>query len=243
VRFYAYGQGKTRNADNLLHQALLWANPDTRLQVVIRLYQMRFQEPLPDTWDLRQIRGREGIRVREAYAQASRETGVPWTRRCYDRRNWAAGDPVNRALSAANSCLYGLCQAAILALGLSPAIGFIHTGKMLSFVYDIADLFKADVSIPIAFSTVAEGSEHIETRARRASRDTFKKTMLLKKVVQDIQFALEIKTDAGLGASSTVDSDPALPAFLWDPVDKALESGKNFAEEEGGVRDDGSADT
>jgi CRISP-associated protein Cas1 len=243
VRFYAYGQGKTRNADNLLHQALLWSDPDKRLEVVVRLYQMRFDEHLPDSWDLRQIRGREGIRVREAYARASRETGVPWTGRSYDRNNWAASDPVNRALSAANSCLYGICQAAILALGLSPAIGFIHTGKMLSFVYDIADLYKVDVSIPIAFSMVAEGLEHIETRARKASRDAFKKNMLLKKMVQDIQFALQIKRNGRSGPSSSLDSDPALPASLWDPVEGTVESGKNFAEQGEVEGEDGSADT
>ena len=175
VRFYAYGQGKTRNADNLLHQARLWSDPHTRIEVVVRLYQMRFDEPLPDSWDLRQIRGREGIRVREAYARASRETGVPWTGRSYDRKNWAASDPVNRALSAANSCLYGICQAAILALGLSPAIGFIHTGKMLSFVYDVADLYKADVSIPIAFAMAAEGPEHLENAKREKRRGTCSK--------------------------------------------------------------------
>lgn len=243
VRFYAYGQGKTRNADNLLRQASLWSDPDTRLEVVIRLYQMRFNEPLPESWDLRQIRGREGIRVREAYAQASRETGVAWTGRSYDRKDWASSDPVNRALSAANSCLYGICQAAILALGLSPAIGFIHTGKMLSFVYDVADLYKTAVSIPIAFSAVAEGSEHLETRARKASRDAFRKNMLLKKAVQDIQFALRIKSDDRSKVSSGLDSDPALPAFLWDPEEGAVESGKNFAVDGEAEDEDGSADS
>ncbi|MBI5248088.1 MAG: type I-E CRISPR-associated endonuclease Cas1 [Desulfomonile tiedjei] len=243
VRFYAYGQGKTRNADNLLHQASLWADPETRLEVVIRLYQMRFGEAIPDSWDLRQIRGKEGIRVREAYARASKETGVPWTGRSYDRKNWAASDPVNRALSAANSCLYGICQAAILALGLSPAIGFIHTGKMLSFVYDIADLYKTEISIPIAFSEAAEGSEHLETRARKASRDTFRKNMLLKKAVQDILFALGIRGDDRSKGSSGLDTDPALPASLWDPVEGTVESGKNFAEDSEVGEEDGGADS
>jgi CRISPR-associated protein Cas1 len=78
VRFYAQGMGETRSARNLLHQASLWANPTTRLEVVIRMYRIRFKDPLPDGLTLRQIRGKEGIRVREAYACASRRTGVPW---------------------------------------------------------------------------------------------------------------------------------------------------------------------
>jgi CRISPR-associated protein Cas1 len=150
VRFYAQGMGETRSARNLLRQARLCSNPDRRLQVVLRMYQHRFDEPLGGGMTLRQIRGREGIRVRESYARASRATGVPWHGRSYVSTNWAAADPVNRALSCANSCLYGICHAAIVSMGYSPALGFIHTGKMLSFVYDIADLYKADLTIPLA---------------------------------------------------------------------------------------------
>ena len=80
---------------------------------------------------------------------------------------------MNRALSAANSCLYGICQAGIQAVGLSSALGFILTGKMLSFVYDVADLYKTRVSIPIAFGETARGLEKLETRVRQACRDAF----------------------------------------------------------------------
>src|SRR5579875_2210455 len=142
VRFYAVGMGETRSARHLLEQARRWADPILRLAVVRRMYSMRFPEPLDDYLSLQQIRGREGIRVREAYARASRATGVPWKGRSYQRDQWGSTDPINRALSAANSCLYGVCHAAIVSAGFSPALGFIHTGKMLSFVYDIADLYK-----------------------------------------------------------------------------------------------------
>ncbi|MBI2323195.1 MAG: type I-E CRISPR-associated endonuclease Cas1, partial [Chloroflexi bacterium] len=138
VRLYAQGMGETRSARNLLRQARLWADTASRLQVVERMYRMRFREALGRNLTLRQIRGKEGIRVREAYAQASRASGIPWRGRVFDRGNWRAADPVNRALSTANSCLYGVCHAAIVSAGYSPALGFIHTGKMLSFVYDIA---------------------------------------------------------------------------------------------------------
>src|SRR5207249_109763 len=132
-------------------QARLWADPAQRLQVARRLYQMRFPEPWDDALTLQQLRGKEGIRVRDAYQRASRETDVPWTGRSYNRGSWSAADPVNRALSSATSCLYGVCHAAIVSAGYSPAIGFIHTGKMLSFVYDVADLYKPEIAIPIAF--------------------------------------------------------------------------------------------
>jgi len=219
VRLYAAGIGGTRSAANLLRQARLASNDHTRLAVVERMYRKRLG-PIPPGLTLQQIRGREGIRVRQAYAAASRATGIPWKGRAYRRDKWDAADPVNRALSAANACLYGICHAAIIATGHSPAIGFIHTGKQLSFVYDIADLYKADITIPIAFRTVAQGEAHVARRARIACRDAFQTTRLLQRIVPDIQDCLNIKTPH-VGPPATrlpdFDADPAAPGPLWDP--------------------------
>jgi CRISPR-associated protein Cas1 len=237
VRLYAQGLGMTRSAANFLHQARLWANPETRLQVVFRLYRMRFEEPLDDSLTLSQIRGREGVRVREAYAQASRETGVPWQGRSYRRDAWQAADPINRALSAANSCLYGICHAGILALGLSPALGFIHTGKMLSFVYDMADLYKTRFSIPIAFRETAQSILDLESRVRRRCRDSFRESFLLKTIVKDLQTILNLDSRGQVMELERFHRDEALPGELWDPdTEGGLPGGQNFApsEREGG---------
>jgi CRISP-associated protein Cas1 len=243
VRLYAYGQGKTRHAHNLLRQAQLWANTDLRLQVVRKMYSMRFDELLDPALTLQQIRGKEGIRVREAYARASRETRVPWHGRFYDRNDWASGDPVNRSLSAANSCLYGVCQAGILALGLSPGLGFIHTGKMLSFVYDIADLYKTEVSIPTAFRVVSEGAENLESRVRRTVRDILRERKLLKTIIADIQSALDLQRRGRLKPDEIdFDSDPALPGALWNPAGTDDEGGRNFADEPVGGGEDADID-
>jgi CRISPR-associated protein Cas1 len=142
VRFYAQGLGETRSSANLLRQAACHADAEQRLRVVRQMYAMRFPEPLDPALTLKQIRGKEGIRVRELYAHWSRETGVKWDGRAYKQNDWRRATPINRALSAANSCVYGVVHAAIIAAGYSPALGFIHTGKMLSFVYDVADLYK-----------------------------------------------------------------------------------------------------
>ena len=117
VRLYASGLGETRSAKNLLTQAEAWANPEEHLRVVQRMYRMRFHETLPDDLTLEQIRGREGVRVRESYQRFARETGVPWRGRSYKTDSWQDADPINRALSAANACLYGLCHAAIVSTG------------------------------------------------------------------------------------------------------------------------------
>lgn len=228
VRFYAQGMGETRAARNFLQQARLVSTPEWRLRVVRRMYEMRFIEPLDESLTLQQIRGKEGIRVRETYARLSRETGVAWSGRSYRRDNWGSADPVNRALSAANSCLYGVCHAAIVSAGYSPALGFIHTGKMLSFVYDIADLYKADLTIPLAFHAVAEGQTNLESRIRRACRDVFHDARLLQRIIPDIERALSVLSPSE-NAEKDFDSEDALPGGLWDPLAGEMEGGVNWA--------------
>jgi len=227
VRLYAQGLGETRSSRRLLWQAQLCSDPQKRLQVVRKMYELRFTEPVPPEMTLQQLRGREGARVRDAYAKASRETGVPWSGRAFRRDDWSAADPVNRALSAANSCLYGICHAAILSGGYSPALGFIHTGKMLSFVYDVADLYKAEVTVPIAFRVAAEGGGGLETRARRACRDAFKESRLLHRILPDIDRMLGVQGEE----SKAFDSDDALPGGLWDPEGE-VEGGVNWSEQQ-----------
>jgi len=215
VRFYAYGTGGTRSGAPLLLQARLVSDEASRMEVVRRMYRMRFTDMPDKAASVEALRGMEGIRVRQSYARASEQSGVEWNGRSYDRGNWAEADPVNRALSCANSCLYGICHAAILAAGYSPGLGFIHTGKQLSFVYDIADLYKADVTIPVAFAAARENPPNLERAVRLACRDQFRETKLLGRIIPDIQKALDVKEDPA--ADFAPDSDPALPTDLWTP--------------------------
>ncbi len=230
VRFYALGTGETRSSRNFLRQVQFWADPARRLQVVMRMYRTRFKEPLDESLTLQQVRGMEGIRVREEYARASRETGVAWGGRAYRRGEWNAADPVNRALSSANSCLYGVCHAAIVAAGYSPALGFVHTGKQLSFVYDIADLYKADLTIPLAFRATAAGEHDLESRVRRECRDAFRRSRLLDRVVPDIDRVLGEDGRGQCAGEQEYDSEVAKPGSLWDPVSGEVPGGVNQAD-------------
>ena len=214
TKFYAQGMGETRKAYHLLHQAEIACNPVKHTRVCIRMYQKRFDETLDPSLTLPQIRGFEGVRVRRAYKAASEKYGVQWHGRIYDRANWGGSDPINRALSAANATLNSVCHAAIVSGGYSTAIGFVHTGKQLSFVYDVADLYKADITIPIAFSIVAESNENIERRTRMACREKFREMKLLDRILPDIDTILEIK-DEPINELLDVDADPALPTDLW----------------------------
>jgi len=195
VRLYAHSTGGTHSARRLLRQAALYADEATRLQVVCRMYEKRFPKNVPPGTTLDQLRGMEGARVRQVYQRESAKTGVPWHGRDYDQDRWDYGDPVNRALSAANSCLYGLCHAAILTAGYSPAIGFIHTGKMLSFVYDVADLYKTELTVPLAFRVAAGGPAEVERRARLGCRDAFHESRLLERILPDIAEVLGAPDD------------------------------------------------
>jgi len=215
-KFYAQGVGETHRAYHLIRQAELVSAPEKRLRVVMRMYEKRFGYPLQPEWTLEQIRGFEGVRVRTAYQEASRKFGVPWEGRNYDLRNWNRGDPVNRALSAANAVLNGLCHAAIISGGYSPALGFLHTGKQLSFVYDIADLYKTTYTIPMAFEAAAEGADSIEKRVRQACREKLREEKLLEKILPDIDDLLEISTSE-MG-EVLEEAEPGLPVAWWDPV-------------------------
>jgi CRISPR-associated protein Cas1 len=215
VRFYAHGLGGSRHSRNLIRQARLVSNELTRLQVVIRMYRMRFDEPVDETVTLQQLRGMEGARVRKAYAELAEIFGVEWKGRNYKRNQWDHADPLNRALSAANACLYGLCQAATLSAGYSPALGFIHTGKQLSFIYDVADLYKVNFTIPVAFETVAASRVDVEKRVRYACRDRFRQHKLIQRVLPDISHFLDVEQPP---ARDEFADDAARPAALWQPT-------------------------
>jgi CRISPR-associated protein Cas1 len=238
ARFYASGLGETRRAHHLEAQARVWASAKKHLDVIRRLYSMRFPEGLPEGLTLEQIRGHEGVRVRDAYAALARETGVPWSGRAYKQGDWNSADPVNRALSAANACLYGLCHAAIVATGFSPGLGFIHAGKLLSFVYDVADLYKVEVTVPVAFRIAHEGTSKLESRARKACREAFLSGRILERVVPDMQRAVGLLPEKSRlavhrGTASEESAEEGLgeaPGGLWNPDGTRTEGGRNFAE-------------
>ncbi|WP_018549355.1 type I-E CRISPR-associated endonuclease Cas1e [Streptomyces sp. LaPpAH-108] len=187
VRLYASGLSTARGSRLQLRQAWLVTRPKERVTVARRMYDLRFPGENTTGLTLQQLRGREGSRVRKLYAEHSARTGVPWTKRDYKPGDaFAAGDDVNRVLSAANSALYGICHAVITGIGTSPALGFVHTGSALSFVLDIADLYKAEHTIPLAFDLTANGLTS-ERDARTALRDTVVQHKLLPRIVNDIK--------------------------------------------------------
>lgn len=190
VRLYASGQPGGARADRLLYQAKLALDDDLRLKVVRKMYELRFGEMPPQRRSVEQLRGIEGARVREIYKLLAKQYGVQWNGRNYDVKDWEKGDVINQCLSAATSCLYGITEAAVLAAGYAPAVGFIHTGKPLSFVYDIADIFKFDSVVPIAFRIAAKNPHNPDREVRLACRDIFRSSRVLEKIIPTIEDVL-----------------------------------------------------
>lgn len=211
VRLYSAGQPGGARSDRLLYQARLALDETLRLKVVRKMYAVRFGEEPPARRSVEQLRGIEGARVRQTYQLLARQFGISWKGRDYDAEDWDSADLPNRCLSAATSCLYGVTEAAVLAAGYAPAVGFIHTGKPLSFVYDVADVYKFETVVPVAFKVAASNPPGNPERAvRLACRDVFRQTRLLEKIIPDIEAMLaagEITPpDAPAGAVG-----PALP--------------------------------
>lgn len=215
VRLYAAGQPGGARSDHLLYQARLALDDDLRLKVVRKMYKIRFGEEAPNRRSIDQLRGIEGARVRAHYKLLAEQYGVKWQGRKYDPEDWDKGDIINQCLSAATSCLYGITEAAILAAGYAPAIGFIHSGKPLSFVYDIADLYKFDTVVPLAFRIAAKSPASPDKQVRHECRELFRSTSILKKIIPLIEDVLS----AG-GIAKPEPHLEAVPAAI--PLPKAI---------------------
>lgn len=236
VRMYAHSTGGTFSARRLIHQARLASDPALRLDVAKRMYSVRFPGEDLTGRTLEQIRGMEGSRVRTAYARLAAKHSVKWDGRNYDQGNWSAASPVNRALSAANACLYGICHAAIVSAGYSAGLGFIHTGKLLSFVYDIADLYKTEVTVPVAFRIAATEAEGIERKVRLECRQAFHDARLMERILPDIAGVL---ADAGDDLGEGPDEFEGRAVSMAAPADDGGVPGEPESEGEGRTLDQG----
>ena len=225
IRQYAHGRSLSRTSRFLEKQAKLVSNTRTRLQVARSMYQMRFPEEDVSELTMQQLRAKEGARIRRLYRRISQEYGVRWDGRKYDPEDYQGGDPVNQALSSANVALYGLAYSAVSALGMASGLGFVHTGHDLSFVYDIADLYKAEITIPIAFQIASEyePGDDVGRIARQNVRDAFSDGKTFARIVRDIQFLI------GIGAQED-EQIIVDPLNLWDDKEGTIKYGVNYSE-------------
>lgn len=216
VRLYASGQPGGARSDRLLYQAKLALDDALRLKIVRKMYEIRFQEPPPNNRSILQLRAIEAARVKAMYASFAQRYNINWRGRRYNPKDWDAGDIINRCISTATSCLYGVTEAAILAAGYAPAIGFLHSGKPQSFVYDIADLIKFETVVPAAFQIASQpGITSLDSATRRKCRDMFREHKVLTKLIPLIE---EVLSAGGVEPPST--HEEAVPVAI--PAEKGI---------------------
>lgn len=224
VRNYANARPLAHSTKLLEQQAKLFSNTKSRLRVARNMYQMRYRDENPNALTMQQLRGREGARVRQIYRLYSKKYKVEWDGREYEVDDYESGTAVNKALSSANVSLYGLVHSITVALGMSPGLGFVHQGHDRAFVYDIADLYKAEYTIPLSFQIAAEygDTEDVGTIARQKLRDKIAEGKLMPQIVKDIQYLMEIEAEEQIEIESM---------SLWDEKAEKVEYGVNYSEE------------
>ncbi len=197
VRVYSAGQPGGASGAHILRQAEIILDPQKRLQAARRLYTRMMGDGSPsarppERRSIEQLRGLEGVWVRNRYAELAKLHGVIW-----HGRNQRLSDPANRAISMATSTLYGVTEAAILALGYSPALGIVHSGDARSLVFDMADTVKFRTVVPLAFEKVSAHGDDKDLAGivRRACRDLFVKEKLLDLLVDIIQEVMDDAVD------------------------------------------------
>jgi CRISP-associated protein Cas1 len=195
--FYAVGQSPTADTRNLKEQIEIATTPSKSLEVARRMFARRF--PLAELGgkNLKEMMGMEGYRVRELYEKKAQEYGVGWQGRCFVPGKFEMGDMTNRLLTSLNAALYGILTSAIYSLGFSPHIGFIHSGSPLPFVYDMADIYKEQLCIDLAFSLTLEmAGKYKKEIATTAFRKKVLEIDLLSKFSSDVNEMLKGKDNA-----------------------------------------------
>lgn len=225
AKFYGFGRPLTHSSVLLVRQATYVVKPSLHMKAVKRMYYLRFPDEDMTDLTLQQLRGKEGARVKREYKKQADYWGVEWTGRNYDPQNFHNSDPVNKALSTANTCLYGVCSAVISALGLSPGLGFIHVNHEKSFIYDIADLYKAEITIPLAFEIGSKFKNGIPEETRREFRNRIYNSDLIERMVRDLKYILDLE-------SEEIDFDNTL--VIWDGIREAKKSGVQYQPKENG---------
>jgi len=201
VRLYAafmpFGPDRS---DRARRHAELWADPDRRIDMARAMYARRLGGELPPhRRDLDSLRGLEGTRVRQVYRTLSEQHGVPWSGRRYDRSNPESADPPNRALNHVVTAMYAAARVAVALAGALPQLGFIHESSGHAFALDIADLYRSEITVPVAFRAAKRfeerGGRTLESVARKMAGRTIYEEDVIPTMIDDIDELLAFDED------------------------------------------------
>jgi len=191
--------GKGRS-DVARAQASRWADPKQRLDTARRLYAWRFGRVLPHR-DIETLRGIEGARIKESYKLVAQRFGIPWQGRRYDRANPNAADPPNQAINHAATFVEAAADIAVAAVGALPPLGFIHEESSNAFTLDVADLYRVDITLPLAFSAARaylDGkTDNLEREVRQRAAKMFRQEKLIPRMIDRIKELFDVDDRGG----------------------------------------------
>ncbi|MNU42823.1 CRISPR-associated endonuclease Cas1 [compost metagenome] len=172
------------------HHAMLWSDLDKRIFVARKMFAIRFGEVLPHR-SMDVLRGIEGGRIKKVYEIQAAKYRVPWNGRRFDRADPGSSDLVNQAINHAATAMYAFSAIAVYSVGAIPQLGFIHEASGDAFCLDIADLYRATITIPIAFECTRFIMDNpdipIERHVRKAINKTAGKSGLVDAMIDNIK--------------------------------------------------------
>jgi len=192
------GQGRS---DVARAHAERWADPKRRLDTARRLYAWRFGRVLPHR-DIETLRGIEGARIKESYKLIAQRFGITWHGRLYDRQNPNAADLPNQAINHAATFVEAAADIAVAAVGALPPLGFIHEDSSNAFTLDVADLYRIDITLPLAFSAVQAIQQKksdltIEREVRKRAARAFRQEKLIPRMIDRIKELFDVDDRGG----------------------------------------------
>ena len=193
VRFYTAPPLMPDSSKIARNQAELWANPGKRMDVARAMYAYRFGQVVR-TRDISVLRGQEGARIKRSYQLVADRYGIEWNGRRYDRKNPNAGDVANQALNHSASAIRAAASVAVASVGAIPQLGFVHEDSGQSFVLDIADLYRHETTLDIAFGAVEvseQTGDSIERLVRQRANKLFKERKIIPSMIEKIKSLLD----------------------------------------------------
>jgi CRISPR-associated protein Cas1 len=223
VRFYTAPPLLPDTSALARRQVMLWSQPKERVAVARAMYTLRFGEEVKArTLDM--LRGMEGARLKRLYELTAQKFGVSWNGRRYDRNNPNAADLPNQAINHAASAVEAAAAIAVAATATIPQLGFIHEDSGQSFVLDVADLVRHDVTLPIAFGAVKHvmkrRDENLERVVRTRAAELLTTSQVISKLIDNIK---DLLGPPDLFASGSDVKEPAVGDVAPDPMSKGDE--------------------
>lgn len=191
------GQGRS---DVARIHAERWADRKGRIDTARRMYAWRFGRVLPHR-EIETLRGIEGARMKEAYRLVAQRFGIEWHGRRYDRDDPQAADLPNQAINHAATFVEAAADIAVASVGALPPLGFIHEESSNAFTLDIADLYRVEMTLPLAFGAVKatrEGrSVSLEREIRRRAARAFRNEKLIPRMIGRVKELFNVDDRGG----------------------------------------------